>query len=196
MSDKVAMDAREADPVFGIEVHGLDPIPPEHAHGHPSELFWTWMGGNFNYVVLTTAALTVLFGLGLWQALLAVAIGSIAGAVVLGLCSVFGPRTGTATIVNTRAAFGLNGNYPVALLSWLSASGWVAVNSVLAIFALVQLASVVGLGTGNGIKIAAIMSCPHDTDKHRWDRHVLQRAIALPSRPAILRRRALPWAAR
>lgn len=157
MSDRVATDAREADPIFGIEVHGLDPIPPEHAHGHPSELFWTWMGGNFNYVVLTTAALTVLFGLGLWQALLAVTIGSIAGAAVLGLCSIFGPRTGTATIVNTRAAFGLNGNYPVALLSWLSASGWVAVNSVLAIFALVQLASVAGLGNGTGIKIAAII---------------------------------------
>lgn len=157
-SDKtVTQDAREADPIFGIEIHGLDPIPPEHTHGHPRELFWTWMGGNFNYIILTTAALTILFGLGLWQALLAVAIGGFAGSVVLGLCSIFGPRTGTATIVNTRAAFGLNGNYPVALLSWLSASGWVAVNSVLAIFALVQLASVAGLGTGNAVKVAAII---------------------------------------
>jgi purine-cytosine permease-like protein len=86
-----------------------------------------------------------------------VVIGSLAGAVVLGLCSIFGPRTGTATIVNTRAAFGLNGNYPVALLSWLSASGWVAVNSVLAIFALVQLASLAGLGDGTAVKIAAIV---------------------------------------
>src|SRR3981081_4626538 len=151
------MDAREADPIFGIEVHGLDPIPPEHAHGHPSELFWTWMGGNFNYVVLTTAALTILFGLCLWLAMDAVVFCGVSSAFVLGLCSIFGPRTGTATIVNTRASFGLNGNYPVALLSWLSASGWVAVNSVLAIFALVQLASVVGLGTGTGVKIAAIV---------------------------------------
>ncbi len=157
MSDKVAVEAREADPIFGIEIHGLDPIPAEHAHGHPRELFWTWMGGNFNYVVLATAALTILFGLSLWQALAAVVVGSVAGAVVLGLCSVFGPRTGTATIVNTRAAFGLNGNYPVALLSWLSASGWVAVNSVLAIFALVELASVAGLGDGTGVKIIAIV---------------------------------------
>jgi purine-cytosine permease-like protein len=140
VSDSSTIDAREADRIFGIEVHGLDPIPPEHAHGHPRELFWTWMGGNFNYVVLTTAALTILFGLGLWQALAAVVVGGVAGSIVLGLCSIFGPRTGTATIVNTRAAFGLNGNYPVALLSWLSASGWVAVNSVLAIFALKILA--------------------------------------------------------
>jgi hypothetical protein len=53
-----------------------------------------------------------------------------------------------------RAAFGPNGNYPVALLSWLSASGWVAVNSVLAIFARVGLALVAGLGTGTAVKIA------------------------------------------
>lgn len=149
--------ATDADPIFGIEVHGLDRIPADHTHGHPRELFWTWLGGNFNYVVLAAAALTVLFGLSLWQALAAVAIGSFAGSVVLGLCSVFGPRTGTATIVNTRAAFGLYGNYPAALLSWVSASGWVAVNSVLAIFALIELAQTAGLGSGNGIKVAAIV---------------------------------------
>jgi nucleobase:cation symporter-1, NCS1 family len=152
----VTADAREADPIFGIEIHGLDPIPAQDRHGHPQELFWTWMGGNFNYVILTTAALTILFGLSLWQAMLAVAVGVFAGSIVLGLCSIFGPRTGTATIVNTRAAFGLNGNYPAALLSWLSASGWVAVNSVLAVFALVQLASVAGLGNGAAVQAVAI----------------------------------------
>lgn len=157
MSDNAAIDAREADPIFGIEVHGLDPIPAEHRHGHPRELFWTWLGGNFNYVALTTAALVILFGLNLWQATAAIVIGGAAGGVVLGLCSIYGPRTGTATIVNTRAAFGLNGNFPAALLSWLSASGWVAVNSVLAIFALIELAQVAGLGDGVVVKIAAIV---------------------------------------
>jgi len=151
------IEAAEADPIFGIEVHGLDPIPPEHRHGKPTELLWTWLGGNFNYVAITTGALTIIFGLPLWQALIAVVIGAIAGAVVLGLCSIFGPRTATATIVNTRAAFGLNGNYPAALISWLSASGWVAVNSVLAIFALLTLAQSIGLGNGAPVKIAAVV---------------------------------------
>ena len=59
--------------------------------------------------------------------------------------------------MNTRAAFGLNGNYPAALLSWLSASGWVAVNSVLAVFALIELAYVAGLGSGTAVKVAAIV---------------------------------------
>src|SRR5579864_8435318 len=150
-------ESAKVDEIFGVEVHGLDPIPDEHRHGQPRELLWTWLGGNLNYVAITTGALTIVFGLRLWQALLAGVLGSIAGAVVLGLCSIFGPRTATATIVNTRAAFGLNGNYPAALLSWLSASGWVAVNSVLAIFALITLAQSIGLGSGPAVKIAALV---------------------------------------
>jgi nucleobase:cation symporter-1, NCS1 family len=136
----VESEAQVVDPIFGVEIHGLDPIPAEHRHGAPRELFWTWLGGNFNYVALATGALTILFGLSIWQAIAAAIVGSILGAIVFGFCGIFGPRTATATIVNTRAAFGLNGNYPAALISWLSASGWVAVNSVLAIFALIQLA--------------------------------------------------------
>ena len=145
------------DPIFGIEVHGLDPIPSEHRHGQPRELLWTWLGGNFNYVALAAGAFTILFGLSIWQAITAAIVGSVLGAIVFGFCSIFGPRTATITIVNTRAAFGLNGNYPVAVISWLSASGWVAVNSVFAIFALIQVTRVIGLGAGLGVRIAAVV---------------------------------------
>lgn len=153
----VESQAEAVDPIFGIEIHGLDPIPVEHRHGEPRELFWTWLGGSFNYIALATGAFTILFGLNIWQAIAAALIGSVLGAIVFGFCGIFGPRTATATIVNTRAAFGLNGNFPAALISWLSASGWVAVNSVLAVFSLVQLAGVVGLGTGIGVQIAAVV---------------------------------------
>ncbi len=152
----VEYGAQAVDPIFGVEIHGLDPIPSEHRHGEPKELFWTWFGGNFNYVVLAAGAFTIIFGLNIWQAISAAVIGSILGAIVFGLCGIFGPRTATATIVNTRAAFGLYGNFPAAFISWLSASGWVAVNSVLAVFALVQLAGIIGLGTGIAVQIAAV----------------------------------------
>ncbi|HLJ35509.1 MAG TPA: cytosine permease [Ktedonobacteraceae bacterium] len=152
----VESEAQAVDPIFGVEIHGLDPIPVEHRHGEPGELFWTWLGGNFNYVVLAAGAFTIIFGLNIWQAISAAIIGSVLGAIVFGFCGIFGPRTATATIVNTRAAFGLNGNFPAALISWLSASGWVAVNSVLAVFSLVQLAGIAGLGTGIAVQIAAV----------------------------------------
>src|SRR3981081_57646 len=157
VNHEIESEAEAVDPIFGIEIHGLDPIPAEHRHGEPRELFWTWLGGNFNYVVLASGAFTILFGLNIWQAVAAAVIGSVIGAIVFGFCGIFGPRTATATIVNTRAAFGLNGNFPAAFISWLSASGWVAVNSVLAVFALVTLAQSIGLGDGPAVKIAALI---------------------------------------
>src|SRR5947209_16237507 len=90
-SDHALESAAEAvDPIFGIEIHGLDPIPAEHRHGQPKELFWTWLGGNFNYVVLAAGAFTIIFGLNIWQALSAAVLGSILGAIVFGLCGIFG----------------------------------------------------------------------------------------------------------
>ena len=151
-----SITASEADPIFGIEIHGLDPIPPEHRHGEPRSLLWMWLGGGFNYITLVTGALAIIFGLNLIEAILAILIGSAVGALIPGLISVIGPRTATATIVNTRAPFGLNGNFPAALISWASASGWVAVNSVLAIFALIQLAGLAGLD-GTAVKIASVV---------------------------------------
>jgi NCS1 family nucleobase:cation symporter-1 len=156
VAEHATMAADEADPIFGIEIHGLDPIPPEHRHGKPLSLLWMWLGGGFNYITLVTGALAIEFGLSVWQAVLAIVIGSAVGALVPGFISIIGPRTATATIVNTRAAFGLNGNFPAALISWLSASGWVAVNSVLAIFALVQLAGLAGL-SGAAVKAVAVI---------------------------------------
>jgi len=135
----------EGDRVFSIEQHGLDPIPVEDRHGSPRELFWTWLGGAYNYVALAAGALPILFGLSLWQALLAVLIGNVLGAVVFGLCAIHGPRTATATIVNTRAALGHKGNLLAAAISFFSVAGWVAVNSVLAAFALIQLLGVAGI---------------------------------------------------
>ena len=75
------------DPLFGIEVHGLDPIPSEHRHGQPRELLWTWLGGNFNYVVLASGAFTILFGLSFWQAITAAIVGSVLGANTVNLSS-------------------------------------------------------------------------------------------------------------
>lgn len=131
--------------VFHIEAHGINPIPTSARHGHPRALFWTWFGGAYNYVAIAAGALPVLFGLSLWQALLAVIVGNVLGAIVFGLCAIYGPRTGTATIVNTRAAFGLKGNTVAAAISFISVASWVAVNSVLASLALFQLLNVAGV---------------------------------------------------
>lgn len=138
--------------VFHVELHGLDPIPHADRRGHPRKLLWVWMGGSYNYVTLVSGALPILFGLSLRRALTAVVIGNLLGAILFGLCARHGPRTATATIVNTRAAFGHRGNLPAAVVSLFSVSGWVAVNSVLGVFALFQLFTVAGAPPSPGMK--------------------------------------------
>jgi nucleobase:cation symporter-1, NCS1 family len=80
-------------------------------------------------------ALTIILGLSLFQALTTILVGSLLGSLFIGLGSILGSRTHTATIVNTRAVFGIKGNIPAEALNWITIVGWAVVNSVLAALA-------------------------------------------------------------
>jgi NCS1 family nucleobase:cation symporter-1 len=122
-----------------IELRGVQPVPEEERHGNPRGLFGMWWGGQFVYVSIVLGALPVIFGLSLVQALLVILVAGTIGSLFVGLGSVLGPRTHTATIVNTRAVFGVKGNIPVEGLNWVTIVGWAAVNSVLATLAMIEL---------------------------------------------------------
>src|SRR5438105_1238168 len=64
--------------------------------------------------------------------LLAAVLGTVAGALVLGLLSNTGPATGEAQIVFTRRVFGLRGARVGAFLTLFLAVGWFAVDCVIA----------------------------------------------------------------
>src|SRR5438034_7614991 len=106
----VASAQRDA---FGkVETHGIEPIPERDRHGAPRELAFLWAGAFVNYASLFTASLlTTYFGLGVWDGLAATVAGTVAAAVILGLLSNTGPRTGEPQIVFTRRIFGLRGSY-------------------------------------------------------------------------------------
>jgi len=74
-----------------------------------------------------------------WDGLLATATGTVAAAVILGLLSNTGPRTGLPQIVYTRRIFGLRGSYLGAALTLFLAIGWFAVDCVIAAQAGAQL---------------------------------------------------------
>jgi NCS1 family nucleobase:cation symporter-1 len=139
---------------LGVEMHGLEPIPEGERYGRPRDLFWTWMGGAYNYVALATGALPVIFGLPLSLALVTVLAGNVLGALLFGMCAMAGPRTATATIVNTRAAFGCRGNAIPAAVGFVSAFGWVSVNSVLAVMAAAQLLAFMAHAPGKAARLA------------------------------------------
>lgn len=142
-----------SDQFLKVETHGIDAIPDAERHGHPRELGFLWAGAFVNYASLLTASLlTTYYGLGVWDGLAAVVIGTLAGAVLLGLLSNTGPRSGLPQIIFTRRIFGHRGAYPGAVLTLFLGVGWFAVDTVIAALAGVQLLQVVGVSTAVAAK--------------------------------------------
>ncbi|HKC18058.1 MAG TPA: cytosine permease [Candidatus Dormibacteraeota bacterium] len=135
--------AREAD-VFGkVETHGIEAIPTGERHGRPRELAFLWAGAFVNYASLFTASLlTTYYGLGVWDGFIATAVGTVCAAIILGLLSNTGPRSGLPQIIFTRRIFGLRGSYLGAALTLFLAVGWFAVDCVIAAQAGTQLLGV------------------------------------------------------
>ncbi|HEX6348161.1 MAG TPA: cytosine permease [Candidatus Dormibacteraeota bacterium] len=128
-----AQQGAGADEFLRVEARGIDAVPAAERHGRPRELAFLWAGAFVNYASLLTASyLTGSFGLGVWDGLLACVLGTVAGALVLGLLSNTGPRTGEAQIVFTRRVFGLRGARVGAFLTLFLAVGWFAVDCVIA----------------------------------------------------------------
>src|SRR6202165_3566742 len=136
----VAGQAVDSDSFGKVESHGIDSIPAAERHGAPRELAFLWAGAFVNYASLFTARLlATYYGLGGWDGLLATALGTVAAAVILGLLSNTGPRSGQPQIVFTRRIFGLRGSYLAAGLTLFLAIGWFAVDCVIAAQAGAQL---------------------------------------------------------
>ncbi|MDA8318314.1 MAG: cytosine permease [Actinomycetota bacterium] len=145
-----------SDKAFAVEQHGVDLIPDEERHGKPFDLFWVWLGANVIFTYVIDGAIILGFGLSFWPAVLAIVVGNLF-MILVGLGAVAGPRAGTATLLVSRSAFGVLGNIPAALLSWITVVGWEAVNLVIATFALYQLAVTVHLPGGTVTKAACLV---------------------------------------
>jgi len=130
----------EGDAFGKVETHGIDAIPAAERHGRPRELGFLWAGAFANYASLFTASLlTTYYGLGVWDGLAATVLGTVAAALILGLLSNTGPRSGLPQIVFTRGIFGRRGSYVGAALTLFLAVGWFAVDCVIAAKAGAQL---------------------------------------------------------
>jgi len=153
MSDSGVETVERADAFGQVESHGIDAIPDNERHGTPRELAFLWAGAFVNYASLFTASLlTTYYGLGVWDGLAATALGTFAAAVILGLLSNTGPRSGLPQIVFTRGIFGRRGSYVGAALTLFLAVGWFAVDCVIAAQAGAQI-----FGTSNTLVTFALV---------------------------------------
>src|SRR3954454_16589865 len=127
--------------VFEVEPGGAEFIPLNERHGRPLQLFWTWTSPNMEFATIFVGVLAVAgFGLGFWEAALALVLGSAIGGVTHALLSQRGPRYGVPQMVLSRLGFGYWGNVlPAGLNSVTAGIGWFAVNSVSGALALAAL---------------------------------------------------------
>ena len=146
-----AGEASTGDRFLRVEEQGIEPVPEHERHGRARDLGLLWAGAFLNYASLLTASLaTTFFGLGVWDGLAATVLGTVAGAVILGLLSHAGPRTGLPQVASTRRVFGSAGARVAAFLTLFLAVGWFAVDTVIAAQAGVQLFTLAGLGAAAG----------------------------------------------
>ncbi|HVV11828.1 purine-cytosine permease family protein [Amycolatopsis sp.] len=126
------------DRVVAVEPGGIEPVAAAGRHGKPHQLFWTWSSPNLEFATIFVGVLAVsAFGLGFWQALIAMLIGNGLGALSHAVLSARGPKYGVPQMVLSRLGFGFWGNLlPAALMSVTAGIGWFAVNSVSGAFAL------------------------------------------------------------
>jgi NCS1 family nucleobase:cation symporter-1 len=124
--------------VFEVEPGGAEFIPLNERHGRPVQLFWTWASPNMEFATIFVGMLAVVvFGLGFWEAALALILGSAIGGITQGILSLRGPKYGVPQMVLSRLGFGYWGNaLPAGLNSVTAGIGWFAVNSVSGAFAL------------------------------------------------------------
>jgi NCS1 nucleoside transporter family len=118
--------------VAAVEPGGAEFIPLSERHGKPLSLFWTWMSPNLEFATVYVGVIAVLFfGQTMWQAALAILLGSALGSLSHGLLGVRGPLFGVPQMILSRIPFGYRGNLlPAGLNAVTAGIGWFAVNSV------------------------------------------------------------------
>jgi NCS1 family nucleobase:cation symporter-1 len=123
------MPTHEGD--LSIEGHGFEPIPESARYGSVARLFTLWFTPNLapaSFFLGTLAAASFL-KLGFVTALLGIIVGNVLGAVVVGVLSTMGPKTGMAQLPAARLPFGKSIVLP-GLLNWVSAIGWDGINNI------------------------------------------------------------------
>ena len=97
--------------VMTVEPGGAEFIPLNERHGKPLQLFWTWTSPNMEFATIFVGVLAVAgFGLGFWEAALALILGSAIGGITQGILSMRGPKYGVPQMVLSRLGFGYWGN--------------------------------------------------------------------------------------
>jgi nucleobase:cation symporter-1, NCS1 family len=155
-----------------IERRHIDHIPAAARHGKPWQQFAFWFGGNVNVFNVVLGGLTVVIGLTFWWALIAIAAGTLAGALLIALHATQGPRLGVPQTIQSRGQFGFYGAafmFPAVLLLNV---GFIAAELVIQAQAMTGVTATLSIPAW--ILVLAVPSLVIGIFGYRWIHHVMQ----------------------
>lgn len=115
-----------------IETKGIAPVTVAESHGRPRALFGLWMAANVEFATITTGALaTGAFGLSASDAIAAIILGNVIGAVLLAVFSTLGVEYGLPQMIQGAAWFGRRGNKLPSFLNFFGGFSWFGVNTII-----------------------------------------------------------------
>jgi purine-cytosine permease-like protein len=97
------------DRLLEVEKFGVEHIPDEERRSRPLNLFFILHGSCITFSLFIIGWFPLAFGLSWWASFTAVAVGALAGGLLLAPMGLFGPRTGTNNPVTSGAHFGILG---------------------------------------------------------------------------------------
>src|SRR5579859_4053322 len=155
-----------------VENRHIDHIPASERHGKPWHQFAFWFGGNVNVFNVVMGAVAVSIGLTFWSALIAIAVGTVIGALLIALHATQGPRLGVPQTIQSRGQFGFYGSafmFPAVLLLNV---GFIAAELVIQAQAMNGVTS--ALSMPGWILVLAVPSVVIGVFGYRWIHRVMQ----------------------
>jgi nucleobase:cation symporter-1, NCS1 family len=140
-----------------VEANGINVISDAERKGTARQLFWPWFAANVSVLGLSYGSFTLGFGISFWQATIAGLVGIVFSFLLCGVVAVAGKRGSAPTMVLSRAAFGVRGNWLATAISWVLTVGWETVLTVLATLATATVFTQLGWGGGAVTKIVALL---------------------------------------
>src|SRR5438034_3727841 len=155
-----------------VENRHIDHIPAGARHGKPWHQFAFWFGSNVNVFNVVVDAVIVAIGLSFWWARIAIAAGTLIGALLITLHATQGPRLGVPKSIQSRGQFGFYGAafmFPAVLLLNV---GFIAAELVIQAQAMTGVTA--ALSIPQWILVLAVPSVVIGIYGYRWIHRVMQ----------------------
>ena len=129
MSATGPAEVGELDRALSVDQHGIEPIPGGDRDSTALQQFWIWFGANISPLAWVVGAVGPQLGLSLVESIAIMVVGQAAGAMVFGVFTLMGKRTGVSQLALGRMAFGRRGGNVPSIINGLMILAAVGLNT-------------------------------------------------------------------